>query len=835
LNPLKTSKRLFFQRSNPNDPSFDLPASGSSSDTDLGRNRYLLEYLRRLTGRSIPGFGGSFSVKYNSADTLGGGIAGIERDQILTQIFDYIRSSNIVDQSLKVGSTNPVNTYTAPLAPDSSHNYGAGQGQVVPIVDSTNGTRGFGRFPTLQQASLVFFPSSDNGATPTPTPNQMQAAFVLQLADPSMGYPWNYAYYTIEVSGLNSFTWDGTSPMWTTSPVTINSPYNGNYDLEPMTGGIVGWTRLLINNHSSYGANLTPANQGTRMYSTVFPAAPPPGSTFASQGITGVRFTGGPVTIDFYAKNPNGSKGAKVQSITISFPNAPATGFPLPDLSTTTGFGPAWSKNWQNRLTKIATPDGSGKTWTLLGDRDVSRSILASPGDTRLVAARGIIPSAASGSLYAVHPRYGGASRHAHALRTGSGSVFFGNSIAGAASGGGRLVPLAYDQWQNFAYTGNPEQWGLANSAPRDSDVPTQSGVAVGKIAPLAAGDIPGDWDNGVGNLRDGPYINKADEGDNSAGAYFDIYGQVAIGETFFSPNRMVPSAGMFGSLPTGVLANKPWQTLLFRPGPAGHPGLGSPSNSVVGPPYTTPPDHLLLDLFSMPVVEPYAISEPLSTAGKVNMNYQIVPFSYINRETALRAALKASRVIAVPDADANRYKQYQVPPPSPNNNDYRLTLNTDATLSQFQARFNNKDIFRSASEICSIDLVPSNYTGSLSQPGTSTWRTNLDSYWNSRRLTGDNSRERPYANLYPLLTTKSNTFNVHYRAQSLKRTPGGADDVWDESKDKVTGEYRGSQIIERFIDPNDPSIPDYADPSVTTPISDFYKFRMIQSKQFAP
>ncbi len=36
--------------------------------------------------------------------------------------------------------------------------------------------------------------------------------------------------------------------------------------------------------------------------------------------------------------------------------------------------------------------------------------------------------------------------------------------------------------------------------------------------------------------------------------------------------------------------------------------------------------DYLLLDLFSMPVVEPYPISEPLSTAGRINMNYQIVP-----------------------------------------------------------------------------------------------------------------------------------------------------------------------------------------------------------------
>ena len=42
------------------------------------------------------------------------------------------------------------------------------------------------------------------------------------------------------------------------------------------------------------------------------------------------------------------------------------------------------------------------------------------------------------------------------------------------------------------------------------------------------------------------------------------------------------------------------------------------------------------MDLFWMPEVEPYAISDCFSTAGKINMNYQIVPFTYITRNTAL-------------------------------------------------------------------------------------------------------------------------------------------------------------------------------------------------------
>jgi hypothetical protein len=56
---------------------------------------------------------------------------------------------------------------------------------------------------------------------------------------------------------------------------------------------------------------------------------------------------------------------------------------------------------------------------------------------------------------------------------------------------------------------------------------------------------------------------------------------------------------------------------------------------------YTTIPDHLMLDLFWMPAVEPYAISDSFSTAGKINLNYQIQPFTYIDRNTALVCLMK--------------------------------------------------------------------------------------------------------------------------------------------------------------------------------------------------
>ena len=138
---------------------------------------------------------------------------------------------------------------------------------------------------------------------------------------------------------------------------------------------------------------------------------------------------------------------------------------------------------------------------------------------------------------------------------------------------------------------------------------------------------------------------------------------------SLFAPNKMISSPVMFGSLPTGVLAQHPWQTLLFRPaksylpggskGASGSPrhpgaavgangGLSPTDGSLPYPPYSTLPDHALLDLFWMPIVDPYPISEPFATAGKVNLNYQIAPFTYITRKTALRAVLQSVKITAL-------------------------------------------------------------------------------------------------------------------------------------------------------------------------------------------
>jgi len=376
---------------------------------------------------------------------------------------------------------------------------------------------------------------------------------------------------------------------------------------------------------------------------------------------------------------------------------------------------------------------------------------------------------------------------------------------------------------------------------------------------------VPGDWDNLTGLLGDGPFINKPDEGnsetvsDTTSRTNIDVYlggkdigggyfstgvsltreYQTESGETF-SPNRQIASAVAFGSLPTGIdpadaTKISPWKTLLFSPNPPGksaHPGAASP------------PDHLFLDLFTMPIVEPYAISEPFSTAGRINMNYQILPFSYIRRSTGVRAVLKATRLMAIPQSVStvtsagNSYKDGLRSP-----FEFRYDVNaeeTDGTLAGFEERFSDGDLFRSASEIATLFLVPKPAaplsTGMKYPPGSTapaSYQATAD-WWDNFRLTGDNTRESPYSDLYARLTTKSNIYTVHYKVQSLKKSNATPAAQWVEGRDNVSAEARGSVTIERYIDIADPDLPDFAADS-TPSAEEFYRFRTIRSTVFNP
>ena len=115
---------------------------------------------------------------------------------------------------------------------------------------------------------------------------------------------------------------------------------------------------------------------------------------------------------------------------------------------------------------------------------------------------------------------------------------------------------------------------------------------------------ITGDWDNGIAMQMDGPYVNRGDDGNRPSGnrnPYFDEKALTAADVTsqaFFSPNRVICGPGMYGSMSSGVQEGIPWRTLLFRPDPDHFGSIDQPNQG-------DPPDHLWMDLFWMPVVEP--------------------------------------------------------------------------------------------------------------------------------------------------------------------------------------------------------------------------------------
>ena len=541
----------------------------------------------------------------------------------------------------------------------------------------------------------------------------------------------------------------------------------------------------------------------------------------------------------------------------------------------------------------------------LIGKQDVVRSMVVdvngpSKGDLRMIAALNDV----SRDYFIKHPSYDytpssppGASaidpnpipdnrRFAHSLRTGDnpgyGSVGWYN-YGPVNPTPNYLVPSdpGVTPRRKSMYAGMLcDGFANANNPPYGPEAFPVVPVGLNGAKLTGRNNTPydGDWDTGNGSLEDGPYINKPDEGNSLAVQsnatetvyYSRSFAATENGQTY-SPNREVSSAVIFGSLPTGIDPSptapimRPWQTLLFNPNPAAndvgtrfqHPGFGvsanSTANTVPAPPYTTVPDHYILDLFTMPIVEPYAISEPLSSQGKVNMNFRMAPFNYIRRDTGVRAVLKGTQMLAIPSSRTAlmTYKSAT----GAQAQQYRYRINPDeekGTLKSFEDRFADGGVFRSASEICSVPLVaqydgpqsdsPQSYDPSAPTAEDCTYQS-IQQFWSKCRLTGDNAREQPYGDIYPRLTTKSNTFTVHVRVQTLKKVSASAQttfvdptDTTPGAKDVVTAEYRGSYQIERYIDPNlaATAFPDYASEGTgADPISKFYKFRTLSVKDF--
>ena len=866
------SKPYYFER-NTVTAAAAAPASSTSLDFNLGtwssmlpdcfdpeaglatgtRNAAIYSYLQNLTTKTVPGFSSSFATKYGTQN----------RDQLLTQMVDFLRS-NINIQS--ANNMDFVYRYVAdaPTAGGPSDG-GALKNQVTPLKPSAGpavGTKGLGCFSNVTGALMTFYTENatitGNATAPTVTPTTMRVFFVFESNNPLATMPGVGWSARLRVTGLQnlSVTPAGGTIATNLFPPSVDaclyySRAGANANGPSWMGGqfspLRGNSLAAVTSVRVPGTN--PLTQFTLCSADIpLPAGITSNSTF--------DFSGGTIQVEVYsALAPQRPlQDTLVQTVNIHLPAGTGWPVPLPILNTsgviynfsrrtTDREGASWSTWWQKFLYKGESLNASKQLnagnygYMTYDGIDTTRMVTLNPSaptvDYRVLASQSSV-SVASNAFSALESPY--------------------NSYAG----GGNSTRTNYAFWEGGGTNGNNayrvNRGGSGIPSPlllaSGTSLVTWGGITASTVAPFMllgsgatlSGGAPGlgDWEGGVGNLGDntlGGRLDRGSTGVDGAGYFLSSSDSLPVffDNAGYSPNRQISSAVSFGGLLTHSAASpRPWETLLFCPNPAAgssHPG------------FSNPPDHLWLDLFNMPIVEPYAISEPLSTAGKVNMNYQLAPFTYIKRSCAMRGVFKGTWLTAIGSGEANasRYKRNVKDSTTPNGNTaiYRYGINADETLQGFDTVFAGGRIFRSATQICEQFLVPQALPGSSNsgstQAGVATW-------WDNYRQTGDNVREEPYGHLYSRLTTQSNTYTVHVRAQSVTLPPGVNYGSIDPAKIMVTSEYRGSSLIERYIDPADPRLAaDSYDAATGTTSSTvatldkYYKFRIVNSSEFAP
>ncbi len=789
----------------------------------ISRNKELYAYLQTLISKSPPHLNTSLKNHW-----------GIDADQNLTLLFDYIRSGPALQHpQLEKSYTTQFNNIPSMQA---------ASGAVHPIL--INNTKGMGRTLSVSQVGIII--SALSGAAPASM--QISASIAVQFYNPSQGI----VYYTpqgleIRISGMDALRLNGNN-LFGGGNVSAWESFGGGYIKDLTRNAMGGFLSLstffcheLLDANGDVSPilwlggyprpNRAPLWNGTQGAICVVDATAP------------VIFSGGTITVEIRDKNSLSiiqKCEVNLDSKTFNLPNsAPATTQAITPYAASAG-DPDWL--WWN---KILYNDTALPRYRLIWpafDTVFSSILKASSqtnGDFRLLAARtgtssdSIINAnffeSSTGSTPLVHDFKSPEANEQAAAAAGTTSAYYPGSSDEQKTNEGALVSGA-------SYT-----TGIYSSMYRPQ-------VNRNVSEALQSNGLKGDWDTGISNYGDGAYINKPDESfrSNDTGAnrsiaatytqdtssrgihYLRWYGTadaLAIAgagnaDTWYSPNRQMPSPVMFGSLPSGVKRLLPWQTFLFSPVSAAdcdkggrvHPGWGKDLS-----------DHQLLDFFRMPVAEPYAISDATSTAGKINVNFQLIPFSHIKRASGIHSALKSVKIGAIPLSDASTYKSGSVQSAS-----YRFEIDPEETVKGIEEKFKTPSAsYRTESEIAEIFLYPK---GVPYAPNN----TALYSWWRTRSLTGDNMRERPYVELFPRLTTRSNVFTVHLWGESLKKNKHTNPSFWDEQRDQVRGTFRGSTMIERYIDPQNPNLQDFALNS-NQRLSDFYRFRIIQSNQLVP
>jgi len=837
-------------------------SQGDSSDVGIERNELLLSYLESMLSTKVPGAGGKFSEKWKN-DTDGANLVAL-------MVFDQIRST-IATSDIRGRNVNNH---------DIRRSYTQSESVTTTAPSIRRGVKGFGNHVTFSGASIIF------GATDTlydpnetdpdtaeklkATTSKMQALLVLHPVNPVISQTKGSHGYRFRVTGASNLSIssggntsnmeDGTVDMYNRyfrNRGKLHTPFVQRFIHESFLNPF----DVLV--YKPDGINqLLPRTAGSSNEKSSYPfvTGEIDVPTGGGPGSATFDFSGG--TIKVYVED---SKGETLQEISMKFD--PWTG-PVPqalrangrrDVKVTTNDdkaaalkAPHPNAGTGDRPSHVELGRGDHPKGHMLEERplfkghaadmggivfagDIVRGIhwvgsSNDHGDLRLLALKKKVEDKEfkhhpdyDGSVSAYDPRNSSvevdSNRKATSLRNDrmmnsrhGTSQIIGNSDGTIGSAAGLTLSGSPDPFDP-----NPDKGNLVGSTP-----------IMGYGGAASAGG--GDWAEGVGNRAGGSIIPAYSAGHMQAGAggmfrESDVGGLEETIAAEFEPTRSALSPVVFGSLPAP--GEPGWTSLLFNPRPFKSSHFG----------FQDPKDHYLLEFFWLPIVEPYAISEHSSTAGKVNLNYQMWPFPHIERSTAIRGALKPVPLSAFSGSQNSNvkkgYKDFVG-----HNDKTRHQLRFDEangtmgaaradSLEDFRKKFHDQgEIFRTASEVTEVSLVPEGHS-----------YASLNGFWNNHQLTSDTLRELPYLSIYPRVTTTSNTYTVHYRVQVLGQPAAQASEgIWIERPTAILGEYRGEATIERYIDPNDTEVPDYAKDGIdATSIGNFYQWRVVKKSRFAP
>jgi uncharacterized protein (TIGR02600 family) len=381
---------------------FDRINAYSATDDYAGRNVKLYSYLQNLTSQAVPGYGGKFSDKYGTAD----------RDQFLTEILDYIRSTNLFDDTIEpTPYSYPTRGAQYTRRRTSQTGVDPGHGQVTPLRIGT--TQGFGRFYTISEAAMHFICTADAAVTDsnqttgananhtlqaplTTNQRRIETMLLLEFFSPSQGWTGIVPDMQVHIKGLDKMTVNGTSlgfPADATMQMKLSgtSTYHGR-----AWGGSAGF-RFQLNGRRLPTRGFMPADSGSSE-STKYPFVGIPITvTVPTNGAQTMSFASGSssdfLTVEIY----NGATAAQnaqnlVQTLKIKFPNGT---FPIPSL--------VQSGTPEQAVTPPSTPASSATTpqnwWSfsasgaITGQTGRLAHVNRAPGKQRQARGRRIHPS----------------------------------------------------------------------------------------------------------------------------------------------------------------------------------------------------------------------------------------------------------------------------------------------------------------------------------------------------------------------------------------------------------------------------------------------------------